>query len=92
VLTEDLTTDSTPQDRQRVLRETLQAIRKEYGLAFDRYKEQAAVSLNVLSLPPYWPSMYWLIDTALGQLVEKLVASSGETTVQKRQNSKFLPQ
>ena len=92
VLTEDLTTDSSPQERQRVLRETLQAIRKEYELAFGRYKEQAAVSLNALSLPPYWPSMYWLIDTALGQLVDKLVAPSGDMAVQKRQNSKFLPQ
>jgi hypothetical protein len=70
----------------------LQAIRKEYELAFGRYKEQAAVSLNALSLPPYWPSMYWLIDTALGQLVEKLMAPSGDSAVQKRQNSKFLPQ
>jgi hypothetical protein len=92
VLTEDITTDSSPQERQRVLRETLQAIRKEYELAFGRYKEQAAVSLNALSLPPYWPSMYWLIDTALGQLVEKLMAPSGDSAVQKRQNSKFLPQ
>jgi hypothetical protein len=57
----------------------LQAIRKEYGLAFDRYKEQAAVSLNVLSLPPYWPSMYWLIDTALGQLIKKLVPTPEES-------------
>lgn len=92
VLTEDLLTDSSPQDRQRVLRETLQAIRKQYELAFGQYKEQVATSLNALSLPPYWPSMYWLIDTALGQLVEKLVATSGDTTVQKRQNRNFLPQ
>ncbi len=75
VLDEDLTADSTPQERQRVLRETLQAIRKKYEKEFGEYKEKAAVSLNALSLPPYWPSMYWLIDTALGQLVEKLVAA-----------------
>lgn len=92
VLTEDLIFGSTSEDRQRVLRETLQAIRKEYELAFGRYKEQVAVSMNALSLPPYWPSMYWLIDTALDQLIEKLVAPSGDTVVQKHQHSKFLPQ
>ena len=92
VLTEDLLTDSSPQDRQRVLKETLQAIREQYEIAFGEYKELVAGSSNALSLPPYWPSMYWLIDTALGQLIEKLAASPGDSAVQKRQNSKFLPQ
>ena len=92
VLTEVLTTDSTPQERQRVLKETLQAIREQYEIAFGEYKELVAGSSNALSLPPYWPSMYWLIDTALGQLIEKLAVSPGDSAVQKRQNSKFLPQ
>ena len=90
-LTEDLTADSTSQDRKTEIYDPGGQHRKEYGLAFGRYKEQAAVSLNALSLPPYWPSMYWLIDTALGQLVERLDTPSG-TAVQRRQNSKFLPQ
>jgi hypothetical protein len=79
VLNEDVKADSTPRERQRVLWETLQATRKKYETEFAKYKEKTAISSNALSLAPYWPSMYWLIDTALGQLIKKLVPTPEES-------------
>jgi hypothetical protein len=57
----------------------LQATRKKYETDFAIYKEKTAISSNALSLAPYWPSMYWLIDTALGQLIKKLVPAPEES-------------
>jgi hypothetical protein len=79
ILNEDVKADSTPRERQRVLWETLQATRKKYETEFAKYKEKTAISSNALSLAPYWPSMYWLIDTALGQLIKKLVPTPEES-------------
>jgi hypothetical protein len=63
---------SDPVARQRSLCESLEAELAKYQEEYAAYVVQAKGNANVLSSAPYWPSMFWLIETSLKQLIDQL--------------------
>jgi hypothetical protein len=61
-----------PDDRRRALRESLEADLVKYQEGYAAYMAQVKANANVLSSAPYWPSMFWLIETSLTQLISRL--------------------
>jgi hypothetical protein len=58
--------------RQRVLLEALKTELKKYQDEYSTYLLRIKTNSNELSSAPYWPSMFWLIETSLKQLIKKL--------------------
>jgi hypothetical protein len=62
----------TPAGRRSALKSSLEAELKMYQDEYPKYVTRALDNANYLTSAPYWPSMFWLIETSLSQLIKKL--------------------
>ncbi len=61
--------NSTPEERKKALCDEFTEYRNEYANRYGEFLEQVDNSVNVLSSPPIWISMYGMIDSCLEQLI-----------------------
>lgn len=59
-------------ERRRILKASLQADLDNYQEQYAAYVTKVRANANSLSTAPYWPSMYWSIETSLKQLIGAL--------------------
>jgi hypothetical protein len=62
----------TPAGRRSALKSSLEAELKMYQDEYPKYVTRVMDNANYLTSTPYWPSMFWLIETSLSQLIKKL--------------------
>ena len=64
-----ITDESSPEERKRALSESFNDYKETYATRYGEFLVELDLSVNVLSSPPLWISMYDMIDTSLDQLI-----------------------